>query len=275
MVSGDVHSHVWLPKHQSASLIANEERVFGESLLDGSYEAHERHAREAERCVVLAFDAEYGGLCVPNEFVADYVNRDRARLIGFCSVDPNRSDAVRRFDDAIDQLGLRGLKLAPTYQNIHPRAPETLSLCDRAAERGLPIMWHQGATFVSKAPLEYALPRQLDWIAIRHPDLRMVVAHMGVPWYAETVVLIRKHAQVYADISTITARPSLLREVLTACGEAGVGHKVLFGTDFPVTTIDAAVGALVEVTKDETTSPAARAVAELLLSTDPIDALGL
>ena len=223
MVSGDVHSHVWLPEHQSRSLIENEERVFGESLLDGSYEAHERHARQAGRCVVLAFDAEYGGLCVPNEFVAAYVSRDPQRLIGFCSVDPNRSDAVQRFDRAIDQLGLRGLKLAPTYQNIHPTAPETLRLCDRAAERNLPIMWHQGATFVSRAPLEYALPRQLDSIAIRHPDLRMVVAHMGVPWYAETVVLIRKHAQVYADISTITARPSLLREVLTACGDAGVG----------------------------------------------------
>lgn len=57
----------------------------------------------------------------------------------------------------------------------------------------LPVMIHQGTTFVRTAPLKYALPILLDDIAISFPKLHMIVAHMGYPWINETLVVIRKH----------------------------------------------------------------------------------
>jgi hypothetical protein len=41
----------------------------------------------------------------------------------------------------------------------------------------------------------------LDDIAIQFPQLKMIVAHLGHPWIGETLVLIRKHPNLYSDIS--------------------------------------------------------------------------
>jgi predicted TIM-barrel fold metal-dependent hydrolase len=95
-----------------------------------------------------------------------------------------------------------------------------------------------------------------------------------VPWIHETIALVRKHRHVYADISTLPARPTLLRAALTAAGEGRVAHKILFGTDFPVTTIASTASALRDVIADQPSSAAAVA-ARVVLKTCPLETLGL
>ena len=124
------------------------------------YAAHAAHATAVERSIVLAFDAAHVGLVVPDEYVAEYVARDPTRLIGFCSVDPLRRDVVAKLDRATQVLGLRGVKLAPTYQGFDPAGPEALRLYEEIAARGLPIMWHQGTTlYVVRCSLTHCLVR--------------------------------------------------------------------------------------------------------------------
>ena len=43
-----------------------------------------------------------------------------------------------------------------------------------------------GTTFVSQAPLECTLPRHLDVVASRHPDVKMILAHTA--WKIDTLV---------------------------------------------------------------------------------------
>ena len=66
-------------------------------------------------------------------------------------------------------------------------------------EARLPVLLHTGTTFISSAPLECTLPRHLDPVAIRFPKVRLILAHLGHPYEGECVVVIRKHANVYAD----------------------------------------------------------------------------
>jgi len=47
-------------------------------------------------------------------------------------------------------------------------------------------MIHQGTTFVRTGPLKYALPILLEDVVVEFPELRMVIAHLGHPWIAET-----------------------------------------------------------------------------------------
>jgi len=76
----------------------------------------------------------------------------------------------------------------------------------------------------------------IEVIACAVPDLKIVIAHMGHPWYWDTVVLIRKEPNVYADISAQFYRPwQFYNEILCAV-EYGAHEKILFGTDFPITT---------------------------------------
>ena len=87
-----------------------------------------------------------------------------------------------------------------------------------------------------EAPLRYAHPLLMDEIAIRFPELRVVMAHMGHPWWRETIVTIRKHPHVYADISATFYRPWSLYEGMRLATEWNVFEKILFGSDFPIAT---------------------------------------
>ena len=101
------------------------------------------------------------------------------------------------------------------------------------------MLLHTGTTFISQAPLECTLPRHLDAVATRFSRVKIIMAHLGHPYEGECIVVARKHPNVYADISAIHYRPFQLYQSLMLVQEYGVWHKLLFGTDYPFTTINA------------------------------------
>jgi len=103
---------------------------------------------------------------------------------------------------------------------------------------------HTGTTFVSQARLDYTLPRLLDVVATRHPEVKIILAHLGHPYEGECVVTIRKHPNLYADISALHYRPFQFYHSLMLVQEYGVWDKVLFGTDYPFTTVNATLNGL-------------------------------
>jgi predicted TIM-barrel fold metal-dependent hydrolase len=193
---------------------------------------------------VLGFRARHVGVLVPNEYVAEYVGSHPGKLIGFCSVDPHDADAVQQLERSAEKLGLRGLKVAPIYQNVHPSDPRFVRLMEAAESLGIPVLIHQGTTFCENVSLELANPVLLQPLALRFPRLRMVIAHMGHPWIAETLVLIRKHRHLYADISALYYRPWQFYNALVLAMEYGVLDRLLFGTDYPFTTPAGTIEAL-------------------------------
>jgi predicted TIM-barrel fold metal-dependent hydrolase len=75
-------------------------------------------------------------------------------------------------------------------------------------------------------------------VAVKYPDLKLILAHLGHPYEGECVVTIRKHPNVYADVSALHYRPFQLYQSLMLVQEYGVWNKLLFGTDFPFTTVN-------------------------------------
>jgi predicted TIM-barrel fold metal-dependent hydrolase len=153
-------------------------------------------------------------------------------------------DVHEVLEHAVDDLKLRGVKLGPIYQNIHPLDERMMPIYKFCEKRNLPILIHQGTTFPQKAPLKYSLPILLEDVALQFPDLKMVIAHMGHPWIDETIVLIRKQPNFYADISALHYRPWQFYNALIIAKEYGVFNKLLFGSDFPFTNPDATIEAL-------------------------------
>ncbi len=192
----DVHTHVWeSPCHIGEEFIADARAVSGAGYKDigVKLDRHWEAMQAVDRAVVLGFRARHVNVLVPNEYVAEYVRKHPERLIGFCSVDPQDSDAVEQLEHAVQTLGLRGLKMGPIYQNVAPTDSRFRRIMRRAEELRIPVLIHQGTTFCANVSLEIANPIQLQPLAIEFPRLRMVIAHMGQPWIAETLVLIRKN----------------------------------------------------------------------------------
>lgn len=243
----DCHTHIFeFPGHISEAFSA-EANSLSRGKPVNMHVPPERHwagMKNVDKAIVFGMRAFHCGIVSPNEYIADYVKAHPEKLIGFAAVDPMRDNVREVLEHAIDGLKLRGVKLAPIYQNIHPLDERMLPVYEFCEKRNLPILIHQGTTFPRIAPLKYSLPILLEDVALKHPGLKMIIAHMGHPWVDETIVLIRKQPNFYADISALHYRPWQFYNALIIAKEYGVLHKLLFGSDFPFTTPDATIESL-------------------------------
>ena len=213
-----------------------------------------------------------------NDTVAAFVAEAPDRRIGFLSVHPEVDGAPDELERACDDLGLKGVKLGPNYQIFDPLAAPALRIYELAERRGLPILFHQGASPVREAPLKYAHPLLMDEIATQFPELRIVMAHLGHPWQRETIVTIRKHPHVYADISATFYRPWSFYEGLRLATEWGALDKLLFGSDFPIATPAETIAGLRRVNDPVAGTalpPVPLDAIEVLIHRDPLPLLGL
>lgn len=169
-----------------------------------------------------------------NDDTAAMVRKAPEKLIGFLTVHPHDPNVLEEIERCTQDLGLKGIKLGPNYQNFDPLGEEAMRVFKRAEELGLPVLLHQGTSPVQFADLDYAHPRHMDRVAMACPNLKMILAHMGHPWQIDCIVVIRKHPNVYADISAQFYRPWSFYNAFRLATEWGVMHKLLFGSDLPI-----------------------------------------
>jgi len=209
--------------------------------IEATPESHERHiANIADKFTVVTMNFPRIKVRVPNEFVAEYVRRFPGRAKAFACVDPLDQNAPRALEYAIKELGMHGLKISPVYGGYDPWCSEAWRIYQLCSRLRIPLLWHQSAAYASDSTLEHGNPILLDRIAREFPKLRMIVAHFGQPWIGETVVLLRKHPQIFADLSARFHRKWQLYNALMLALDYKVTNQLLFGSDFPLrTTSDA------------------------------------
>lgn len=277
----DVHSHAWAyPAHFTDNFREQARRAKAgvEMDLTVTYENYRATAPEETITIVFGGKARLSGLWVDDDYVARYVAADPERLIGFLSLDPTQPGWVDELRYGHQRLGLRGIKLMPMYAGFRPDEARLDPLWQYATDHSLPVLLHTGTTFVSQAPLECTLPRHIDPVATRFPEVRIIMAHLGHPYEGEAIVTARKHPHVYCDISALHYRPFQLYHSLMLVQEYGVWDKILFGTDYPFTTVNATIDGLRNLNKmfDGTALPRLNEQAiERMITRDSLPLLGL
>ena len=244
----DVHSHAWkFPDHFNDDFrlqAARRAKAGVELDLTVEYEAYRNTAPAETRTIVFGGKARLSGLWVDDRYVADYVNAHPETLIGYMSLDPTQAGWQDEMREGYEVLGLKGNKLLSMYAGFRPDDRLLDPLWEFATQNKLPVLLHTGTTFVAQAPLDCTLPIHIDRVAIRFPEVRIVMAHLSHPYEGESVVVIRKHPHVYADISALHYRPFQLYHSLMLVQEYGVWDKLLFGSDYPFTTVNASIEGL-------------------------------
>jgi predicted TIM-barrel fold metal-dependent hydrolase len=213
-----------------------------------------------------------------NDDTAAFARAYPDKLIGFLTVHPHDPGALEEIERATGDLGLRGIKLGPNYQNFDPLGEEAWRVFRRAEELGLPILLHQGTSPNRFADLDYAHPRHIDRVAMAFPNLRMILAHMAHPWQADCIAVIRKHPHVYADISAQFYRPWSYYNAFRLATEWGALSKLLFGSDLPIATpaeTMEALGRVNDVTIGTNLPRVPEAEMEAILDRDSLALLGL
>ncbi len=195
-----------------------------------------------DRAVLLPIDATtaHGCKIVSNEQVAKLVERE-PRFIGFASVDPNLPEAPRQLEQAVRMLGLRGLKLDPSFQRFHlddrQRAFPVYQAC---AELGIPVLLHAGMSWTPSGLARFSQPLDLEEAAQMFPTVNFILAHFAWPWVDEGVMLAVKYPNVYLDTSILysgtpkNAYQKILGEQIGLdVLERSLKSQIVFGSNYP------------------------------------------
>ena len=165
-----------------------------------------------------------------NEYVADFC-QDHPRLIPFANINPYM---VTRPDEellyCLDELGMQGLKLLPSYQHFYPHDRRLYPLYHVAQERDIVVMSHTGSSIFPGTKIRYADPIYWDDVAVDFPDLKILLVHSGRGlWYKQAAFLAQLHQNVFLEIAGLP--PKNLLKYLPDLEK--LSKKTIFGTDWP------------------------------------------
>lgn len=237
----DCHTHVWETVEQLGQ---------GTGLWDtrgraGRYSAPPKAGTEehlaathpVDKAFVLGLKSHYLKAEIPNAYVASYVRRHSDRLIGFAGADPSRpQEAIQDLRRAQSDLGMQGVTVWPAGQDFHPASSAAMRFYDQACRLQMPIMFHMEVQVSASSKMEFARPFLLDEVAREFPTLKIIISQLGYPWIDETIGLLAKHPNVFADISGLLQYPWQAYNALVSAYQAGVMDALLFGSNFPFTS---------------------------------------
>jgi predicted TIM-barrel fold metal-dependent hydrolase len=196
--------------------------------------------------VMFTVDSEAGSGIhrISNEEIAEAARDNGDIMLAFASIDPHKGKRgaieARRM---ISEYGVKGFKFHPPMQNYHPYDPIAWPIYEVIAEHKLPAIFHTGHSGMGTGMpggggirLKWGQPILVDDVAVDFPDMKIILAHPSWPWTDEALSMALHKSNVYIDLSGWSPKyfpPQIVRYANTQ-----LGHKMLFGSDFPLITPD-------------------------------------
>ncbi len=200
---------------------------------DAETSEHFAAAETVDACIVLATtDSPSDEI---NKNLSQYVTRHKEKMVGFAVLHPIKEKiSVSTLKHIVEKLGLKGVVLYCSACGFHPSHSKAMRFYESAQELDLPVFFHNAADAGgTQAVLEYTQPYLLDEVARQFPAMKMVIGNMGVPFVEQTLLMVSKHKNVYADLTIQPKNVWQTYNMVVAAYEHGVMDKLLFGSGFP------------------------------------------
>lgn len=223
----------------------------------------------------IVFALRYGdsvGIESDDETTAAAVAKYGDKLVGFAYADPRRADCMELLRHAIEDLGLKGVKFGPIYNGVALSDPRLVPVYEYCQKNNIPLTMHMGTTFARNAPVDMGRAIHVEPIALKYPDLTMILAHMGHPWYDDCIAVVRKQPNVFCEVSALFYRPWQYYNMLVLAQEYKIIDKIFFGTDFPFAKVDESVDGLANINNqvEGTNLPrVSQETIDMILQSDP------
>jgi predicted TIM-barrel fold metal-dependent hydrolase len=149
---------------------------------------------------------------------------------------------------------------------------------ESAQSLGLPVFFHNGGTLGPQAVLDYAQPYLLDEVAREFSELKIVIGTMGMPFVEQTLSMVAKHKNVFADLTIRPGNVWQIYNMVTAAHECGVMDKLLFGSGFPFGKAKECIETLLSFNKllaDTNLPTVPRGSIQNIIERDTLEVLGI
>lgn len=151
------------------------------------------------------------------------------RIIPFAGMFPNADDRKSQID-MIAEMGFKGIKLHPEYQNFVVDEPEMIRMYDYILDKGLILLFHAGYDPAFSSPLKTS-PQRFAHIVDELRGGTIVAAHLGGQMQWDDVERYLCGKEIYLDTSMgfkYYPEEQFLRIVKNHGAD-----KLLFGSDSP------------------------------------------
>ena len=191
-----------------------------------------------QRAVIFSAATKAEQVQAVNNYVAAVVAQYPDRFIGLGSIHPDYKDYEAELV-RIKNLGLRGLKFHPDFQQIRIDQQEVVNIC-RAAGPDFPILFHVG-----DKRFDFSSPRRMAHLLELVPEMTAIAAHMGgySEWEEAWKHLVGKN--VYFDTSSTFSflEPQEVKRIIAAHGV----DRILWASDYPAATQKQAITDLMQL----------------------------
>ena len=162
-------------------------------------------------------------------------------FVGLASLEPvdkwgryNRQ-ALKYFEKAVREYGLKGVLLSPPYGQYTSDDPQVYPFYEMAVECDVVVQYHHcanpGGIFL--APYKYVTPQSLNNVLLDFPEMKVVVEHLNTPWTEELFfMMMNPNVQVYTDLAMTYHRPMMLTWNLVKAKECGVLDRIMYASDY-------------------------------------------
>jgi hypothetical protein len=154
-------------------------------------------APDARACTFPLHDPDrHPGYRRPNDRVLEWAAQSGGRVIPYCRLDP-AEDPVGEAHRCLER-GARGIKLHPRAQAFEFGIAAADGIFRVAAEAGVPLLVHAGR---GMGPMD-----ALADVALRHPEVPLVLAHAGIAGQGMFATRLADHPAVLYDTSCLSTR---------------------------------------------------------------------
>ena len=243
----DCHCHIYPDRAALGGaaafscLIDKPDRTGTDGLLNDASEG-------ADRVIIQGFSCRAMQAHIDPAWLTEQVAKDPQRRLAFAGIDPNEKHAAGSIATLKDQ-GFVGITIAPACQGLHPCHSRLMAVYEAAASCSMPVYVLQGIALPPSGQLAYTQTHWYDEVLQTFGHLKLIISHMGWPCIEQTIALLAKHRNVFADIAGLANHSTLAYRVLSMASQCGVDGQLLFASDFPTSTVRQTVEALYKLTR--------------------------
>lgn len=161
---------------------------------------------------------------------------------------------TKKLEQSLKSGKFKCIKIYLGYVHQFASDPHYEPVYNLAEKYDVPVVFHTGDTYSVKGKLKYADPLTIDEVAVDHPKVRFVIAHLGNPWIDSAAEVAYKNPNVWLEgsallIGNMSQLPSeqveefVIRPVRWTFGYLENPKKLMYGSDWPLNNMAAYVAA--------------------------------